>query len=74
MTGYLDELFSKHDSLKLVLTQGVFIPGRVATAQWLIDEIEKEITKIEQQDVPIFQLIPLQDNNTKWVGFERDIK
>lgn len=70
---YLEQLLDHCASLKLVLNPphpGAFIQGRTDQARILLAELEQEISKIERQDAPTFELISLQGKEGEWVGFE----
>lgn len=77
ITSYLEQLLDKCDSLKLVISPphpGAFIQGRADQARILLAELEQEISEIERQDAPTFELISLQGEEGEWVGFEPEIK
>lgn len=76
-TSYLEQLLNKCDSLKLVISPPhpeAFIQGRADQAQILLAELEQEISEIEEQDAPTFEVIELQGENGEWVGFERGVE
>lgn len=61
---YLEQLLDHCDSLKLVLNPphpGAFIQGRADQARILLAELEQEVSEIEKQDAPTFEMVELKE-------------